>query len=71
MHVFDFLLFSSDRKRIQDREELWQRLEQQASENYASLTAQGAVTAPPPTGSIEPTPAPLGKSRHRFLARCI
>ncbi|KAF9308219.1 Serine/threonine-protein phosphatase 2A 56 kDa regulatory subunit gamma isoform [Podila horticola] len=49
----------NDRKRIQDREELWQRLEQQASENYANLTAQGAVTAPPHAASTEPTPAPL------------
>ncbi|KAG0097378.1 hypothetical protein BGZ93_002875 [Podila epicladia] len=49
----------NDRKRIQDREELWQRLEQQAADNYTNLTAQGAVTAPPPAASIEPTPTPL------------
>ncbi|KAF9210221.1 hypothetical protein BGZ59_009741 [Podila verticillata] len=49
----------NDRKRIQDREELWQKLEQQAADNYANLTAQGTVTAPLPSNSIEPTPAPL------------
>ncbi|KAF8933071.1 phosphatase 2A regulatory B subunit-domain-containing protein [Dissophora ornata] len=37
-----------DRKRLIDREELWQRLEQQAADNYANLKAQGVVTAPLP-----------------------
>ena len=66
MHALDYLFpFSSDRKRIQDREELWQRLEQQAADNYANLTAQGAVTAPLPSNSIDPTPAPLSKRRYK------
>ncbi|KAF9921708.1 hypothetical protein FBU30_008229 [Linnemannia zychae] len=38
----------NDRKRLQDREEIWQRLEQQAMQNYANLSAQGAVSAPMP-----------------------
>ncbi|KAG0296540.1 Serine/threonine-protein phosphatase 2A 56 kDa regulatory subunit gamma isoform, partial [Dissophora globulifera] len=38
----------NDRKRLQDREEVWQRLEQQASENYANLSAHGAASVPQP-----------------------
>ncbi|KAF9412038.1 Serine/threonine-protein phosphatase 2A 56 kDa regulatory subunit gamma isoform, partial [Podila epigama] len=49
----------NDRKRLQDRDELWQRLEKQAAENYSNLSAQGAVSAPPPVISNEPTPVPL------------
>ncbi|KAG0052846.1 hypothetical protein BGZ83_002054 [Gryganskiella cystojenkinii] len=48
----------NDRKRHQDREEIWQRLEQQAAENYANLSAQGAVSAPPPH-PVEPVSVPL------------
>ncbi|GJJ79000.1 serine/threonine-protein phosphatase 2A regulatory subunit B' [Entomortierella parvispora] len=48
----------NDRKRHQDREEVWQRLEQQAAENYASLSAQGGVSAPLPH-PVEPVPVPL------------
>jgi hypothetical protein len=50
----------SDRKRLQDREEIWQRLEQQAMQNYANLSAQGAVSAPMPH-LAEPISVPLGK----------
>ena len=57
--MFLFLAHSSDRKRLQDREEIWQRLEQQALQNYANLTAQGAVSAPMPH-LAEPISAPLG-----------
>ncbi|KAF9949964.1 hypothetical protein BGZ72_008281 [Mortierella alpina] len=51
----------NDRKRMMDREELWQRLEQQASNNYANLSAQGNVHAPlpPAIAAAEPVPAPL------------
>ncbi|KAI1319704.1 hypothetical protein EDD11_003398 [Mortierella claussenii] len=50
-----------DRKRLMDREDLWQRLEQQAANNYADLKAQGAVLAPPPApiASTEISMAPL------------
>lgn len=54
----------SDRKRLQDREELWLRLEQQAADNYANLAAQGDVVAPPPLMPFTPVdsvPPPLGK----------
>lgn len=54
------LACSSDRKRLQDREEVWQRLEQQAMQNYANLSAQGAVSAPMPHHT-EPISVPLGK----------
>ena len=45
-----------------DREELWQRLEQQAADNYANLKAQGVVTAPlpAPLTSTEAVSMPLG-----------
>ncbi|KAF9434078.1 hypothetical protein BGZ76_008561 [Entomortierella beljakovae] len=48
----------NDRKRLQEREEIWQRLEQQASDNYSNLSAHGAVSAPlhHPT---EPVSVPL------------
>ncbi|KAF8939251.1 hypothetical protein BGZ58_010254 [Dissophora ornata] len=46
------------KKRLQDREEVWQRLEHQAAENYANLSAQGAVSAPLPLPA-EPVSAPL------------
>ncbi|KAH7034028.1 phosphatase 2A regulatory B subunit-domain-containing protein [Linnemannia elongata] len=48
----------NDRKRLQDREEIWQRLEQQAIQNYANLSAQGAVSAPMPHHA-EPISVPL------------
>ncbi|KAF9364971.1 Serine/threonine-protein phosphatase 2A 56 kDa regulatory subunit delta isoform [Mortierella sp. NVP85] len=48
----------NDRKRLQDREETWQKLEQLAADNYANLTAQGAVTVPPPV-HVEPLPVPV------------
>ncbi|KAF9993219.1 Serine/threonine-protein phosphatase 2A 56 kDa regulatory subunit delta isoform [Entomortierella chlamydospora] len=48
----------NDRKRLQEREEIWQRLEQQAADNYANLSAQGAVSAPPPL-PVEPISVPL------------
>ncbi|KAF9106970.1 Serine/threonine-protein phosphatase 2A 56 kDa regulatory subunit gamma isoform [Mortierella sp. GBA35] len=48
----------NDRKRLQDREEIWQRLEQQALQNYANLTAQGGVSAPMPH-LAEPISVPL------------
>ncbi|KAI1300652.1 Serine/threonine-protein phosphatase 2A 56 kDa regulatory subunit gamma isoform [Mortierella claussenii] len=48
----------NDRKRLQDREEVWQRLEQQAAENYANLSAQGAVSVLLPHPA-EPASAPL------------
>ncbi|KAH7026945.1 armadillo-type protein [Linnemannia elongata] len=50
--------WNSDRKRLQDREEIWQRLEQQAIQNYANLSAQGAVSAPMPHHA-EPISVPL------------
>src|SRR5688500_3062783 len=58
-----------DRKRMMDREELWQRLEQQASNNYANLSAQGNVYAPlpPAIAAAEPVPAPLGKPTQHGL----
>ncbi|KAK5827277.1 phosphatase 2A regulatory B subunit-domain-containing protein [Linnemannia elongata] len=52
----------NDRKRLQDREELWLRLEQQAADNYANLAAQGDVVAPPPLMPFTPVdsvPPPL------------
>ncbi|KAF9934766.1 hypothetical protein FBU30_000060 [Linnemannia zychae] len=52
----------NDRKRLQDREELWQRLELKAAENYANLAAQGDVVAPPPPVPFTPVdsvPPPL------------
>ncbi|KAI7820955.1 protein phosphatase 2A regulatory B subunit [Gamsiella multidivaricata] len=48
----------NDRKRLQDREETWQQLEHLAAENYANLSAQGAVSAPLPP-SAEPVSVPL------------
>ncbi|KAF8945030.1 hypothetical protein BGZ47_003376 [Haplosporangium gracile] len=44
----------NDRKRLQDREDLWLRLEQQAADNYANLAAQGDVVAPPPLMPFTP-----------------
>ncbi|KAF9084256.1 hypothetical protein BGX29_002651 [Mortierella sp. GBA35] len=52
----------NDRKRLQDREERWQRLEQQAADNYSNLAAQGDVAAPPPPMPFTPVdsvPPPL------------
>ncbi|KAG0284419.1 hypothetical protein BGZ96_011212 [Linnemannia gamsii] len=52
----------NDRKRLQDREELWLRLEQQASDNYANLAAQGDVVAshpPMPFTPVDSVPPPL------------
>lgn len=64
----DHFLCCSDRKRIQDREETWQKLEQLAADNYANLTAQGAVTVPPPV-HVEPLPVPVGNAtRDYFLS---
>ncbi|KAG0201609.1 Serine/threonine-protein phosphatase 2A 56 kDa regulatory subunit delta isoform [Mortierella sp. GBA30] len=53
----------NDRQRMIEREEVWQRLEQQAAENYTILSAQGTVHAPPPTTptAMETDPAPLGE----------
>ncbi|KAF9578349.1 Serine/threonine-protein phosphatase 2A 56 kDa regulatory subunit gamma isoform, partial [Lunasporangiospora selenospora] len=51
----------NDRKRLQEREEVWQRLEKQASENYINLSAQGTVSVPPPAPP-EPAPVPLAES---------
>ncbi|KAF9122957.1 Serine/threonine-protein phosphatase 2A 56 kDa regulatory subunit gamma isoform [Mortierella sp. GBA39] len=48
----------NDRKRLQDREEIWQKLEHQAMQNYANLSAQGAVSAPMPH-LAEPMSVPL------------
>ncbi|KAF9359728.1 Serine/threonine-protein phosphatase 2A 56 kDa regulatory subunit gamma isoform [Mortierella sp. AD094] len=48
----------NDRKRLQEREEIWQRLEQQAADNYANLSAQGAVSVPLPLPA-EPVSVPL------------
>ncbi|KAG0229060.1 hypothetical protein BGW42_001829 [Actinomortierella wolfii] len=45
----------NDRKRLQEREDIWKRLEAKASENFANLAAQGA-TAPPPVHEPLPTP---------------
>ncbi|KAF9975127.1 hypothetical protein BGZ73_001342 [Actinomortierella ambigua] len=45
----------NDRKRLQDREDIWKRLEAKASENFVNLAAQGA-TAPPPVHEPLPTP---------------
>lgn len=47
----------NDRKRLQDREETWQKLEQLAADNYANLSAQGVVSVPPPV-HVEPTVPP-------------
>jgi len=61
--MFDFFALCSDRTRLQDREELWQRLEQQATESYEKLAAQGDVAAPPPLMPFTPVdavPPPLG-----------
>ncbi|KAG0380989.1 hypothetical protein BGX24_001698 [Mortierella sp. AD032] len=52
----------NDRKRLQDREELWLRLEQQAADNYANLAAQGDVEAllpPMPYTPVDAVPPPL------------
>ncbi|KAF9117445.1 hypothetical protein BGW39_002168 [Mortierella sp. 14UC] len=52
----------NDRKRLQDREDLWLRLEKQASDNYASLAAQGDVEAllpPMPFTPVDSVPPPL------------
>ncbi|KAF9902098.1 hypothetical protein EC991_005267 [Linnemannia zychae] len=52
----------NDRKRLQDREDLWLRLEKQAEENYANLAAQGDVEAlhpPMPFTPIDSVPPPL------------
>ncbi|KAK3824800.1 MAG: protein phosphatase 2A regulatory B subunit [Benniella sp.] len=35
-------------KRLMEREELWQRLEKQAADNYEHLKAQGSTISPPP-----------------------
>ncbi|KAF9896370.1 hypothetical protein BX616_007585, partial [Lobosporangium transversale] len=60
-----------DRKRMLEREELWQRLEQKAADNYDTLKAQGAVTtAPPPVplASTEISLAPLSSDEQDDLA---
>ncbi|KAF9208985.1 Serine/threonine-protein phosphatase 2A 56 kDa regulatory subunit delta isoform, partial [Haplosporangium sp. Z 27] len=48
----------NDRKRLQEREEIWRKLEQQASDNYANLSAQGNVSVPLPH-PVEPISVPL------------
>ncbi|KAF9111910.1 Serine/threonine-protein phosphatase 2A 56 kDa regulatory subunit delta isoform [Mortierella sp. AM989] len=53
----------NDRKRLQEREEIWQRLEQQASDNYANISAQGGVSAPLPLPA-EPVSVPLEPYNH-------
>ncbi|KAG0221109.1 hypothetical protein BGX31_010179, partial [Mortierella sp. GBA43] len=48
-----------DRKRLMEREELWQRMEKQAADNYEQLKAQGSVISPPPLTSGEIVVAPF------------
>ncbi|KAF9963846.1 Serine/threonine-protein phosphatase 2A 56 kDa regulatory subunit gamma isoform [Modicella reniformis] len=47
----------NDRRRLQDRDETWQKLEQLAADNYTNLSAQGTVSVPPPL-HVEPLPVP-------------
>ncbi|KAF9179223.1 hypothetical protein BGZ51_007145 [Haplosporangium sp. Z 767] len=63
----------NDRQRMLDREERWQRLEQQAASNYAYLASQGAVAYPPSAGihATESTPVPYAaftQSEHMDMA---
>ncbi|KAG0325561.1 Serine/threonine-protein phosphatase 2A 56 kDa regulatory subunit gamma isoform [Dissophora globulifera] len=56
-----------DRQRLMDREEQWQRLEQQAADNYANLQAQGAVTVSPHPLLLSAPSTPLALLEHDEL----
>ncbi|KAG0308238.1 hypothetical protein BGZ98_008579 [Dissophora globulifera] len=56
-----------DRQRLMDREEQWQRLEQQAADNYANLKAQGAVTVSPHPLQLSAPSTPLALLEHDEL----
>jgi hypothetical protein len=52
-----------------EREELWQRMEKQAADNYEHLKAQGSTISPPPLlTSSEIVMAPFGK--HSSMINC-
>ncbi|KAF9918613.1 Serine/threonine-protein phosphatase 2A 56 kDa regulatory subunit gamma isoform [Lobosporangium transversale] len=57
----------NDRKRLQERDDIWQRLEQRAAENYANLSAQGAVSVPLPLPA-DPISVPLESFVHGAIA---
>ncbi|KAF9955618.1 Serine/threonine-protein phosphatase 2A 56 kDa regulatory subunit delta isoform [Modicella reniformis] len=52
-----------DRRRMVEREELWQRMEKHAADNYEKLTVQGTAISPlPPLTSTEIIVAPFSKA---------